>query len=274
MNGSHPIVGIHGAPRSGTSWLGQLFNSHPRVAYRFQPFFSFAFRDRVDERSDSADIGRMFSDLLETSDSFVHQVGSARLAQHLPAFAKRAATHIVYKEVRFHHLVPHFIEKMPRAKFIGIVRDPRAVLASWFKAPREFRSDWRPEEEWRHARLKNEGRLENWYGFERWKELSLLFIELSLRHPRQFCLIRYEELVESPQEVVERLFGFCGLSLDEQTVRFISESTGSDDGDPYGVFRKSLREPLQLPAGIAEAVERDLGSGPLSRFLSDRRRDR
>lgn len=271
MSGACSIVGIHGAPRSGTSWLGQLFNSHPQVAYRFQPFFSFAFRDRVNERSNLTDIDRMFSDLLETSDHFVNQAGSARLAQRLPEFAKQAPTHLVYKEVRFHHLIAHFIDTLPRARFIGIVRDPRAVLASWFQAPREFRSDWLPADEWRHAAAKNEGRTENWYGFERWKELSLLFIELASRHPRQFRLVRYEALVESPREVVGQLFEFCGLSHDDQTARFISESTGNDDGDPYGVYRKRARMPLALPPGLAEAIGTELDGTPLSRFLDDRR---
>ena len=43
-----PVAGIHGAPRSGTTWLGQLFNSHPAVKYCYQPFFSHAFRGRAD----------------------------------------------------------------------------------------------------------------------------------------------------------------------------------------------------------------------------------
>ena len=34
-------VAIFGVPRSGTSWLGQIFNSSPMVAYRFQPLFSY-----------------------------------------------------------------------------------------------------------------------------------------------------------------------------------------------------------------------------------------
>ena len=36
-----------GVPRSGTSWFGELFNSSPRVAYRFQPLFSYAFKDAI-----------------------------------------------------------------------------------------------------------------------------------------------------------------------------------------------------------------------------------
>src|SRR5260370_26976372 len=34
--GSDPII-ILGAPRSGTSWVGKIFDSHPDVLYRHEP---------------------------------------------------------------------------------------------------------------------------------------------------------------------------------------------------------------------------------------------
>lgn len=33
-----PLKAIFGAGRSGTTWLGSIVNSHPQVAYRFEPF--------------------------------------------------------------------------------------------------------------------------------------------------------------------------------------------------------------------------------------------
>jgi hypothetical protein len=263
-----PIVGIHGAPRSGTSWFGQLFNSHPAVAYRYQPFFSHAFRNRINDASRAEAIRRVFGELLTTSDAFVNQTGSSRLARDLPDFEKTPPTHLVYKEVRFHHLVEHLINSVSEMKCIGIVRDPRAVLASWFQAPKEFREEWTPEEEWRHASRKNCGSAENWYGFERWKELSCLFLDLSHRYPDRFRLVRYEELVEAPERTVTAVFEFCGLACTKQTARFIEESTTRDDGDPYGVFRRlGPKPPAQLPDGISELIEQELSGGKLSRFL-------
>ena len=38
------IISIHGVPRSGTSWLGQILDSSPKVRYKFQPLFSYAFK--------------------------------------------------------------------------------------------------------------------------------------------------------------------------------------------------------------------------------------
>ncbi len=34
---SRPMVLIAGMPRSGTTWLGKIFDSHPRTLYRHEP---------------------------------------------------------------------------------------------------------------------------------------------------------------------------------------------------------------------------------------------
>jgi hypothetical protein len=263
------LIGLHGAPRSGTSWLGVLFDSSEQVAYRFQPFFAYAFRGRIKSDSSAADIARFFDELLATNDAFVTQSGDARLARDAPAFAKECPTHLVYKEVRFHHLIEPILEAVPDARFIGIVRDPRSVLASWFAAPREFKAEWSAHAEWRRAPAKNAGLEENWYGYERWKELALLFLDLAARFPERFRVVRYEDLVQSTEEVARSLFAFCGLVAGEQTFRFIRESTTRDDGDPYGVFRQreGLRTIRNLPVGIAADIESDLARTALERFL-------
>ena len=38
-------IGLHGVPRSGTSWLGNIFNSSPDLTYKHQPLYSYAFKN-------------------------------------------------------------------------------------------------------------------------------------------------------------------------------------------------------------------------------------
>lgn len=262
------IVAIHGAPRSGTSWLGQLFNSSPDVAYRYQPFFSHAFRGRVDKNSTLDELARFFTELLASEDEFVLQKGAARLARNGPVFRKSVSSHLIYKEVRFHHLLPHLLASVPGLKVIGLVRDPRSVLASWFKAPREFDAAWSIAAEWRQATRKNQGLEENWYGFERWKELATLLLELVDRYPKQCRIVRYEQLVEAPESTLDQLFAFCGIQDNAQTNGFIAESTSCDDGDPYGVYRSSgSASQAPLPNAMECAIERELAGTRLSQFL-------
>lgn len=268
MNHPH-IVAIHGAPRSGTSWLGQLFNSSPAVAYRYQPFFSYAFRGQVNEFSSPKELDRFFMDLLASRDEFVLQQGAARLARNALDFQKAEPTHLVYKEVRFHHLIPHLLASVPSLKLMGLIRDPRSVLTSWFKAPREFDLDWSIDEEWRHAQRKNDGRLENWYGFERWKQLATLLLDMAQRYPDRCRVVKYEELVGATKPMIDELFDFCGIQGNRQTDAFISESTSRDDGDPYGVYRRTGTAPRPaIATEIDQAILRELAGTNLAQFIT------
>ncbi|HEX5757392.1 MAG TPA: sulfotransferase [Arenimonas sp.] len=266
------LLGIHGAPRSGTTWLGQLFNSHPAVAFRYQPFFSYAFRDRVSEASSDAAIRSFFDDLLHSNDPFVLQTGKERLARDALEFRKEHASWLVYKEVRFHHLLPRLLSALPDARIIGLIRDPRAVLASWLRAPREFDAGWSIDAEWRSARLKNADKPENWYGFDRWRELAWLFLALSRQYPGRFQILRYETLLREPRETMHAALASIGLPFDAQVERFVAASSSTDSDDPYGVFR--VRQDSHgwrriLPPGIACSISEELQGTELAQFLAD-----
>lgn len=263
------VLALHGAPRSGTSWLGQLLNSSEHVAYRYQPFFSHAFRGHVTRSSSHAAIKTFITDLLASEDEFLLQKGHKQLAASTPEFQKAEITHLVYKEVRFHHLLPTLMDALPDLKVIGLVRDPRSVLSSWAMAPREFDSAWSLEDEWRKAPSKNAGLEENWYGFERWVQLTGLFLRLQRHWPNRFHVLRYEDLVADPFGVTEFLFHFAGLPFSTQTAAFITASTSSDDGEPYGVFRRHGQPPTKcLPDNIARQIEQGLRDTEYEQFLS------
>ncbi len=268
ITNSNHVIGIHGAPRSGTSWLGQLFNSSSKVAYRYQPFFSYAFRGRINSDSSESQIRSCMQDLLHSTDDFLNQRSSARLARELPDFRKANQTHLVYKEVRFHNLARRILQALPEAKIVGIVRDPRDVLASWFNAPREFSPEWSIADEWRSGAQKNAGLDENWYGYERWKQLAIELLELSTQYPDRCMLIEYSDLLANPRDLIGALFDFTGIRMEQQTLDFIFASSTRDDDDPYGVFRNHNREGrLEIPAYISAEIESDLNGTTLQRFL-------
>lgn len=265
------LVAIHGAPRSGTSWLGQLFNSSEHVAYRYQPLFSYTFRGSIDGGSNRTEIERFMAALLETDDDFVLQRGKASLAGYSLDFPKGDISHLVYKEVRHHEILANLLARCPRALGIGIVRNPCAVIHSWSRAPREFNSAWNLRNEWREAGSKNREHPGNWYGFVRWKQLTELFHSLESSSPDRFLIVRYEDLVVNPAEVVGRLFGACQLPLSRQVSEFVERSRATDDGSPYGVFRDASRDSdawrLELDPGIVQEIKRDLAGTSLERYL-------
>jgi len=265
-------IAIHGAPRSGTSWTGQLFNSSEHVAYRYQPLFSYAYKGRLGRHSSESEVRAFLADLSITDDDFVLQRGKASLSGYTLEFSKTTATHMVYKEVRYHEVLHNLLEKSPSTLGIGIIRDPRSVIHSWMKAPREFDPAWSPDLEWRDAPSKNSADSGNWYGFERWKELALLFEALSNEFPHRFTIVRYEDLSGSPSVWLKKLFAFCSLPLTPQVRRFIADSSARNDRSPYGVFRDHQEQKAKwidtLDPGIVQAIEKDTLAAGLGRYLS------
>jgi hypothetical protein len=229
-------VAIFGVPRSGTSWLGQIFNSSQNVAYRYQPIFAYSFEGSISAESSSKEIAEFYDLLLQTDDDFVCQTKNIS-GNKTPSFQKQQITHLVWKEVRFLDIIPNLIEQSD-TKVIGIVRHPCGTIHSWHNASREFEDDWDIREEWRHAPKKNESR-HDFYGYERWIESTQLFLDLEKQIPDQFQLVSYEQLVQNPQKHTQELFDFAGLPLGPQTRDFLKASTSSGSDDPYDVYRKN-----------------------------------
>lgn len=263
-----PILGIHGAPRSGTTWLGQIFNASPNTAFRYQPFFAHAFRARVDAARSPEALEAILDDIAITEDDFILQRGAAALAREALQFPKHEITQLVYKEVRYHNLLPRLLQ-IPRWRGVGVVRSPLDVLASWVRAPREFRPEWRLADEWRSAPSKNLGRPEEFYGYERWKTAALLFERLQAAAPDRFHVVSYRALVTDPFGESAALFAFAGLPASDQVEVFLTRSTSSDDDDPYGVLRGDggRGDAGDLPGDIRQAICEDLSDTPLAKYL-------
>lgn len=252
------VVAIFGAPRSGTTWLGQIFNSSPHAAYRFQPLFSYRFKGRLRPDSTNVEIVQFYDDLLLTKDDFVLQTKNISGNKGL-YFDKAEITHLVWKEVRYHFVIEQLIRKSS-IKIIGIVRHPCAVINSWLNAPKEFDTSWNPLDEWRFAQRKNMGLMEEYNGFEKWKELAFLYLRLSKEYPHQFKIVVYERLNDQPHEMVRKLFDFVGLRIGDQTTEFIDASRSTESADPYGVFRVGKRNEswrVQLQPVIQDAILHD-----------------
>lgn len=264
------IIAIQSVPRSGSSWLGQIFKSSPQVAFRFQPLFAYAFKGRLGPQSERAECIRFFEDLLHTKDDFILQRDS-RIHVDYPSFAEpEEATLLVMKEVRYHNILRNLMHQVPELKVVGLVRHPCAVIDSWIHAPREFDPEWSVEEQWRTGALKNEGRPEEFFGFDKWKEVALLFLELSSAYPDRLKVLRYADLNADPVSVVRDLFAFCGTEFSPEVERFIQESRSKEGNDANSIYRKARPDDAwkkRLPKTIADAIHDELKGGPLERFL-------
>ena len=233
-------IAIHSSPRSGSSWLGQIFNSSPEVCFRFQPLFSYAFKDYLNEKSSQEDIVRFFNEIAKSNDDFLLQRDKIENGEY-PSFVKdHIFTHVVYKEVRYHNIIKNMLTKDKELIMIGLIRNPFAVINSFLKSPREFRKDlgWNEIEEWQFAEKKNLNKKEEFFGYEKWKEIYFLFKELDKEFQDRFCIVYYDDLIMDTVNEVKRIFDFCNLDVKNQTQDFIKNSSSFQNSNVYSVYRK------------------------------------
>ncbi len=266
----HKAIALFGVPRSGTSWLGQIFNSSPQVAYRYQPLFSYEFKSRLKPGSPKKDIDNFHEDLLEAKSDFVLQKTNIS-GNDTQNFKKSAIDTLVWKEVRYHNVVENLLSKDSGLKIVVIVRNPKSVISSWYHAPKEFdKSKWNIENEWRNAERKNQGNPEEFNGYDKWKETTELYVKLKRKYSDRFYIIRYSDLLDDTYEEVKKLFGFCDIKYTKQTNDFIERSGSTDlSKDAYSVYRKNQTNDKwknDLPSEIAKEIDNDLRGTELEQF--------
>jgi len=230
MNIQHMSISnlaLFGVPRSGTSWLGQIFNSSPNTLYRYQPLFSYEFKDYLNSNSTEMDITKFHKELIDSKNKFVNT--------HL-SFPKENITHLIWKEVRYHNITNNLLNNSD-IKIIYIKRNPIDVINSWYNAPKEFNKDWDIESEWRYAKLKNLDRAEEFNGFEKWLEANELHKLNKKMYPNRVFFVDYDELKFNTLDVVGNIFNFAGLHMTQQTIDFIKESKSVHIDDTYGVYK-------------------------------------
>jgi hypothetical protein len=261
-------IAIHSVPRSGSTWLGEILNSSPNVKYCFQPLFSYKFKDFLDEGSPKEQVDRFYSMLKDTDDDFVCQK-SQREAGTLP-FVKKSdlTTHVVYKEVRYHHILENLLRVDEDIKFILLVRDPIEVMNSWINAPKEFDRNWDAEKELVTAERKNVGRKENFYGLDAWVQTTRFFEHLAKEYSERVLLIKYSVLKGRPLHTVERLFDFCDLELTRSTYSFLSESSEKKVSGTYSVFRGGEDSRTTLDVNLVNKITTYVSDAELAYYIN------
>src|SRR6478672_8697625 len=112
------IIYISGVPRSGTSWVGQIINSSSLVRFRFQPLFSYEFKDSVNEDSSKEELEQFFECLYRTESNFIIQKDKVDSGEY-PFFEKdEIQTHLAFKENHYQSMIEPFLRKMPYLKVI------------------------------------------------------------------------------------------------------------------------------------------------------------
>lgn len=255
------IIWFIGMPRSGTNWLGQFFDSSPHVRFKLCPVFSYDFITSMDEQSTPQKWKAFFEKVYETKSEYLDQ-DFLRREGAVPLLEQKDEhpEHLVIKSIRFHNLIPSILEKHPAVRFVSIVRHPCAVIHSWLTNPLEFPAGEDPMLQWRSGACRKTGPGEFW-GFDDWKTVTSLHMDLAKKYPERFFFIKFEELVQDASAQISELFVRLDIAYTTQTDTFLKASQATHSEFPRSVFKSPAvkdRWQKEMHPVIREAILKEL----------------
>ncbi len=200
------LVLLCGHPRSGTTLLEQVLDSHPDIisAEETAIFFETYLYLKRDFPIDAllltvldgilpAALQRARENYFDCMDRFLGQPATDRL--------------LIDKNPSLTSLVPGVVRVLPETKFLVALRDPRDVCLSCFMQPL-------PLNQVSAIFLTLEGAVDEYVS------LMGLWRAMAPRLPNPYLEVRYEDLVEDLETVSRGVLDFLGVQWDERVLRF------------------------------------------------------
>ena len=256
-------------PRSGTSWLGQIINSSPLVSFRTEPLFSYRFKNILNTDSQAEEFNDFFERLVNIEDDFILQKDKVEDGCY-PEFHKLSEEVLAFKTTRHFELLELYLKHTKDLHIIAIIRNPCAVINSWFNSYREFeKKGCNKNDDWRTGGCRKNETGEYW-GFDDWLMSTFFFLELEKKYSN-FNIINYNKLVNYTETQVRAIFRNSKLKLTDQTLSFIKASHQHHDNNPYSVFKnKSVLNAWEksLDKKIKEEIYHDIKKAGLEEFIN------
>jgi hypothetical protein len=210
---------VGGAPRSGTTWLQYLLDSHPEVSCRGEGLFAKHLAEPLEamavtrREAIAAKNGTVFRHgngyPLPESDDTEFLLGTGVLLALDRQRAGKTCRAIGEKTPENVFFFARMKNLFPNAKFIGIARDPRDVLASAW----HFFQQSRPRPDEVAAKIafiaSALSSLDNG---------ARTMFALNEQYPADCMIVTYEHMREAPVLVATQLFRFLGVAHDDAVV--------------------------------------------------------
>lgn len=238
------LIFLVGAPRSGTTWLQAMLASHPKIYTGTETLFFMTFQ-AVEQRFWHPPGGRRIGlgeylspeEFYNFMADFFWRVvsGLPEPPREIKYFLEKTNSHCLYADF--------ILRVFPKARFIHLVRDARAVVASMLRAATTWGRDWAP-------RTVDEG-VKLW---ARHVEAGRL-ISQKVRNRNQFIQIKYEDIRKNPSKYLKMLFEWLNLPVKENLITTIIQSNSLESvrasKNPFVSI--PLRETKGAPAKINTA---------------------
>lgn len=234
VNGEDPskdVCFLVGPPRSGTTWIQRLLQSHPLICggeeSHFFTLFASPLRtaDRMFAREERR-IGPLCYVDRRRFENSIHRLWMLTFADLYQAYPE-SLVHL--EKTPFHSFCLDQITRVfPKARIIFLVRDSRATVSSLVHAGRTWGNDWAPDN-WHDAAIE----------WQRHVRAACNWNRDNLHHA--FLKVRYEDVLADTRGELERMLNFLlpateDIQLDATLQTF--EATQAEMNDPEGFSRR------------------------------------
>jgi hypothetical protein len=222
---------IVGCGRSGTTLLRTLLNGHPDIGVPQESLFITDYL-RAGGRIELTNLRQMLVEEPELEEWGIHP-GIADLEDCMSAAEAIDRLHRIYLSGKGKHhwgqKTPRFVrhvellrDSFPGAKFIHLVRDPRAVVSSLITS--------------------DVHRSNAFYASKRWVNDVNAGIEAEKTHPGEVLRVRYEDLVTDVETTLRSISAFLGIAYDPSMV-----GAAAQGASEYSRFYAAIHANLKMP---------------------------
>jgi len=209
------LIFLISQPRSGSTMLQAILGSHPEIHTCSEPWIALPFiyalkRDgsefEFDGQLSKKAINAFFKANGISDELYKSALNSFLTTFYNEALNKSGKRFFLDKTPRYYEIASDLINIFPTARFIVLYRHPLSVLNSILKT-------W------------VKGDIDKLFYFSR--DLLVApkkLTEFVAEYHQNICLVRYEDLVSSPETEIEKICKYIGVEFLEEIINYKAES--------------------------------------------------